>query len=200
MVPLCTIEDVLEHIKCVYQNDVTTTFVLVWANRNDPQSATMLLRNMEYYHLRSDKYIDFFFPGYIEQNSYTINSFNWEFNVSDFVESIKRIENISKWKYSGSTEFLFLEYKNRKIDFKHTISINIDQFLNDNPRLSLSNLVEDIIRVARSCNKVPEFSRQLNLMEAQRNCKNSIKQWIIKQFGGIFFGTFRLKNLKNNKK
>lgn len=191
-----TIDKIMAHIICSYPDDVTTTFVLVWANKRYPQSATALLENLEYNHLRSGKYIDFFFPGYIDKSVSSDSSFNWEFSPSDFVESIKRIESESKWRYSGNTEFLFLEYRSGKVDYRHTISINIDQMLKYNIISSVPAFVEDIIRIAVSCTEVSEFADQLNLWEAKHSVRHSIWQYIIDKFKGIHVGTFRYKNLE----
>lgn len=192
-----TIDDILLHMFINYPYDVPTTFILVWANAKYPQSASSLLENLEYNNLRSGKYIDFFFPGYTEKSVDVSTAFNWKFNPSDFVISIERIEDMSKWKYSGNTEFLFLEYCHGKIDFTHTISINIDQLLKDNIIASVPALVEDIIRIAKSCNRVSEFAHQLNFLEAKHSIKKSIKQLIIDKFKGAHVGAFCYRNLED---
>lgn len=133
-----------------------------------------------------------FFPGYDKQFD---APFDWKFNSSDFVNSIEKIENMSKWRYSGNTEFLFLEYTHGNISFEHTISLNIDQLLQNNSISSIPVLMEDIIRVSKSCTQVSEFANQLNYLEASKSVKNSIKQYIINKLNGVHTGTFCYRNL-----
>lgn len=195
-IPNYTIDKIFTQIKNIYPTDITTTFILVWANKHYPQSATALLENIEYNHLRSGQYIDFFFPGYENQFN---SSFDWTFNSSDFIKSIEKVENMSKWRYSGNTEFLFLEYTHGKISFEHTISLNIDQLLQDNIIPSVPVLMEDIIRISKSCTEVSEFANQLNYLEASKSIKKFIKQYIINKLSGVRIGTFCYRNLSKNK-
>lgn len=216
-----TINDIFSYVKATYPYDVTTTFILVWANKHYPQSATALLENFEYNHLRSGEYIDFFFPGYKNQSNSFNSSINWIFNsldfdksnekkqfypsfdlvfsISDFVNSIEEIENMSKWRYSGNTEFLFLEYAHGKISFEHTISLNIDQLLQNNTISSIPVLMEDIIKISKSCTQVSEFANKLNYLEASKSIISSIKQYIINKLNGVHTGTFCYRNLSKNK-
>ncbi|MDE6687212.1 MAG: hypothetical protein K2K17_07845 [Lachnospiraceae bacterium] len=93
-------------------------------------------------------------------------------NVLDFGKSIKELENMSKWRYSGNTEFLFLEFKNGEISFEHTLSLNIDQLLQNHTISSIPVLIEDIIKASKSCTQVSEFANQLNYLEASKVVKN----------------------------
>lgn len=195
--PFCSIEKIKLYMLKTYPYEETTPFILVWANKKHPQSATAILENLEYNHLRSGKNIDFFFPGYVSSSKQQDkSSFDWEFRTEDFVESIKTVEDISKWKYSGETEFLFLEYEKGNISFKNTISINIDRLLRNNIIESVPSFVEELIRVSEYSNKISDFSFNLNYLEAEYSAKKSIKEYLISMFNGVHTGAFCHRNLE----
>jgi len=194
-----TINHILLHMEKEYPTDVPTTFAFVWVNRDFPQALKELLNNSEYIHLRSNGYIDFFFPGYrldtdIDDKWNILNS--WEFDIGLFVEAIEYIEGISKWHYSGNSEILFLEYLHGRIQFKDSLSLNVDYLLENNVIASVSSLMEAIIKIAKSCTRVSEFSRKLNYMEIKQSSLHAIKEYISNKFKGIHIGAFRCRNLE----
>lgn len=197
-----TIDHILLHMQEKYPPDIVTTFVFVWANKDFPQSSKEILDNSEYLHLRSNGYIDFFFPGYLIKEDIDTSkdewkiSHSWEFDTEEFVRAIKYIEGISRWRYSGDTEFLFLEYSSGRIRFQNSISLNTDYLLKDNVIPSLPSLIEDIIRTAKSYNRVSDFSRELNCLEAKKSTMNAIKKYISVKLHGAYTGTYKCKNLE----
>lgn len=198
-----TIDYILRYMQDNYPSDIVTAFILVWANKNSPQSSKEILDYSEYLHLRSNGYIDFFFPGYLLRDNIDMTedgkwniSVSWEFNTTDFVKAIEYVERVSKWRYSGNTEFLFLEYSAGKIRFQNSISLNIDCLLKDNVISSLPSLVEDIIGAAKPFNRVSDFSRELNYLEAKKSTIIAIKKYISIKLKGVHTGTFRCKNLE----
>jgi len=182
-----------------YPADISTVFAFVWANKNFPQASREILDNLEYLHLRSNKYIDFFFPGYrpidITCTKFNI-SLDWEFISGDFVSAIDRIERISKWRYSGNSEILILEWSHRAIQFEHAISLDLDYLVKSEIIESPSSLLEDIIRIAKSCNRVSEFSTELNLLEAKHSVLKAITQYLSKKLQGAHAGSFKCRNLE----
>ena len=201
--PAPTIDYIVHYMQENYPPDIVTTFVLVWANKDFPQSSKEILDYLEYLHLRSNGYIDFFFPGYLLRENVDIAedrkwniSVNWEFNIADFVRAIEYVEGVSKWRYSGNTEFLFLEYSAGIIRFQNSISLNIDCLLKDSVISSLPSLVEDIIRVAKPYNRVSDFSRELNYLEVKKSTLNAVKKYISTKLKGVHTGAFRCKNLE----
>lgn len=196
-----TIEMILRHMQAKYPSDITTTFVLVWANKNFPQAAKEILDNAEYIHLRSNDYIDFFFPGYLPKINISEgeewNIFHsWEFNTEDFVRAIEYVENVSRWRYSGNSEFLFLEYSAGKIVFENSISLNIDYLLKNKMIDSLSSLMENIIRISKSYVQVSDFSRELGYLEAKESIIEAVKKYLSAKLKGVHIGTFRCRNLE----
>lgn len=199
-----TIAHILLQMEKKYPPDITTTFVFVWANSDFPQSSKVVLDYSEYLHLRSNDYIDFFFPGYLLMDDISVDekgkiskiSHSWRFSTSKFVEAVEYIESISKWRYSGNTEFLFLEFSSGRIQFQNAISLNIDCLLKDNVISSLPALLEDIIRVAKSYNQTSDFSRELNYLEAKNSTINALKRYISTKLKGAHTGSFRCKNLE----
>lgn len=182
-----------------YPSDVPTSFVLVWVNKNFPKALKEILNNSEYIHLRSNDYIDFFFPGYafeidIDTKGNILD--DWEFDTYLFVNAIEHIERISKWHYSGDSEILFLEYSHNRIQFANSLSLNVDYLLANNIITSVSSLLENIIEIAKSCTRVSEFSHKLNYLEAKQSSLSAIKKYITTKFKGVHTGAFKCKNLE----
>jgi len=204
IVALPTIEHFFKYMKEHYPYDISTVFVFVWANKKYPQSAESLLENSEYINIRSNKYIDFFYPGYDIETSANFDDENFKvltervFIMSDFIRSIETIENMSKWRYSGNAELLILEYYHGKIKFDKAISINLDKLLSDNIIFSVNSFIEDIIRIAKSCNTTSEFSHKLNYSEAKLSIQDAIKKYLSDKLNGTHIGTFLCQNLETN--
>lgn len=170
----CTLKHIFNYIGGGYPCDITKTFILVWVNKHHHKSAIALFENFDLNHSNwlfgGLERMDFYFPGF--KNPFVSFFGDKKFNVLDFVKSVKEMENMSKWRYSGNTEFLFLEYINGEISFEHTISLNIDELLQNNTISSVSVLMEDIIKISKSCTQVSEFASQLNYLEASISVKD----------------------------
>lgn len=165
----CTLKEIFSYVRWwAYSGDTTKTFILVLVNKHHPQSATALLKLFVQNNWRWGD-IDFYFPGFKNPLDFSIGL---KLNVLDFAKSIKELENMSKWRYSGNTEFLFLEFKNGEISFEHTISLNIDQLLQNHTISSIPVLIEDIIKASKSCTQVSEFANQLDYLGVSESVKD----------------------------
>lgn len=166
----CTLKKIFGWVGGAYpHNNTIKTFVLVLVNKHDPRSATALLKIFTQNNWLWGDDIDFFFPGFKNPLS---NTPDLKLNVLDFAKSVKELENMSKWRYSGNTEFLFLEFKNCEISFEHTLSLYIDQLLQNHTISSIPVLIEDIIKASKSCTQVSEFANQLGYLGVSESVKD----------------------------
>jgi len=89
--------------------------------------------SLNYYHHLSGKNINFYLPGYgaYWYGSYPdgqvvakINGVEWSYSDQMFIDFINDLETYSKWRYSGETELLMLEYKEGKLSFDDVVFVN----------------------------------------------------------------------------
>ena len=88
---------------------------LLFLKPNSQLVAEEILKNGQYFHVRSRKAIDFFLPGYgpKDPNSpekiYDIDlDYGFVFSMTAFVSCIKSIQSEASWKYSGETDLVLI--------------------------------------------------------------------------------------------
>jgi len=116
-----------------------------------------IVETLPYYHHRSGKSINFYLPGYgaywygaypDEENVTVIDGTQWSFSNQKYVEFIEALEKHSKWKYSGESELLFVEYVNGELDYSNVLRFRLDEMLRDEAIPSINVLFENIFRCA----------------------------------------------------
>ena len=144
------LEDIREH------KILTDTIGILFA-RPGSKSGKDIIETLPYYHHRSGKSINFYLPGYgaywygtypDEKNVIVIDQVQWSFSNQKYVEFIETIEKNSRWKYSGESELLILEYAEGKIDYSNVLRFHLDAMLRDNVIPSINIFFENIFRLA----------------------------------------------------
>jgi hypothetical protein len=163
-------EVIIKAMRDRYGKDTNSHVIgILIANPNKTFVKDEILNNIEYADTRSGLYIDFFFAGYSSSDTHdeqqiiikAPNGKKWYFNFKIFNDFINQLEKISKWKYSGETEFLLLEFKQNELHFDKVISIWLDKAVKEGNIYSASSLFEDIYRIARARNETNKFSDAL---------------------------------------
>lgn len=115
-----------------------------------------ILCDIEYFHHRSGKYINFYFSGYgaywneekyvDKKDICTVDNVTWSFSSKMFSNFVNELERISKWEYGGGTELLILEYVSDMLDFSRAMLVPIDEIIEEAGREKLSRIIESIFR------------------------------------------------------
>lgn len=117
-----------------------------------------ILNSLNYLHHRSGENINFFCCGYgayfppEEENLVTtIDNVKWSYSDKYFVQVIKEFEKLTKWEYSGETDFLLLDvipsYNPDTLNIKNAVVCNLEQMQKDGAFSSVRKFFEDMIRL-----------------------------------------------------
>ena len=143
MNPVANYDNLLQVLdkKCV--DGIVCILILNPANNSDSQR--QILHNFNYLHERSGKEVNFYVPGFsvFEWDSLSVD---YEFSSKDFVKFVNVLEKKSLWQYSGGTEMLFLNYRNRDLQFDEVLDLKLDRMLVDGLIFSIDEFFEEIIR------------------------------------------------------
>ena len=119
-----TYQEMLKEIKKNSEKyGITDDVVAILITRPDLATGKDILNSLEYYHFRTGHSINFYLPGYgayWTEEEYPdgkvvaeIASVKWSFSNQCFVKFIEDMEKYSKWRYSGESDLIFAEVKNR---------------------------------------------------------------------------------------
>lgn len=188
-----------------YEDGSSCVVGILFANPNKSFVKDEILVNIEYANERSGRYIDFFFAGYSKWHTHNdddttikaLRGIEWHYSTEMFNDFIEKIEQISKWKYSGETELLLIEYSNGELQFNKCISIWLDRAVKEEYIYSVSHLFEDIYRTSRKETDISSFSNKLAMKKAPLAVFDSIIRFFSKKTGGAVNASraYSVKNL-----
>ena len=137
---------------------------LLFARPDDPLARVEVVPNLDYFHYRSGKHIDFFCAGYDgytgrdEREGYRkVNielELKWGFSERMFIRFMEDIEARSPWKYSGDSDLILTNahYDATKrevhLDLNHRVQCKLKQMKDVGAITSATSFFEDIIRYA----------------------------------------------------
>lgn len=132
--------------------------------------------SLRYWHLDSDRYIDFIFPGwrkpYLHEKETNMPYVDLDsgsplvFDIELFSKMRQSIEKQSRWRYSGETDILLVNYMlnpayawgtlQRKstsyyghLDFREAITLYVEQMIKKKLTLSIDALMHEIISASK---------------------------------------------------
>lgn len=135
---------------------------ILFARASSQLTKDEILPNLKYFHLRSNKFVDFYCPGYI-QVTFPLSSEHivfeggdgkWSFCDNSFNEIRKKIESITAWHYSGGVDLIltnatYWAFNGMvQLDFGNSISMNLDELKRNGAIISIEQLFEKICRFA----------------------------------------------------
>lgn len=143
---------------------------------------TQIIPNLEYFHHRSGKNIDFYCAGYgkywegfiseiPDQQEVTHNkSINWLFSNQKFDEFRKEIEERTKWIYSGSSDLILCNtYLNDGqepiIDFSQVFLCDLEKMISNKAILSVERFFEDIFKYSENPDENNPVASFVNLKD-----------------------------------
>ena len=139
-----------------------------------PESAAGrdILDNLAYYHFRTEGTANFYLPGYgacwnrnypDEKTVTIIQGMRWSFSNEMFLQFMGDMERRSRWRYSGDTELVFIDYKDRTIEYGRVVIFYVDTMLRDRVIDSVKNLFDILFRLCRSEEKINIISKELGI-------------------------------------
>lgn len=151
----------------IQENELVEDTIGILFARPKSSAGRGIIESLPYYHHRSGYAINFYLPGYgaywhgvypDETNVVKINDIQWSFSNQKYAEFVADIEKNSQWKYSGESELMLVEYRNRMLDFSNVLRFNLDAMLRDKAIPSINVLLENLFREATKRKNVTQIS------------------------------------------
>ena len=170
MLPAIKYKDVIEALtdafKRRHDSDSPTRIRMVGLVFAPPRSRlaeNQIIPQLDDWHYRSGKHIDFFFAGYAgphpPMKGYISvqgpNQSDWLYSPEYFGSFRQKIMRRTNWEYSGEPELLLLnarysEAQGAKLDFSGVIRCRLDEMLRDGAIVSVGHFFEQIFNYAES--------------------------------------------------
>lgn len=144
-----------------------------------------ILSKINQFHHRSNHNIDFYFPGYgaywygcfgQEETVCNVDGVKWLYSDELYCKFIDDLESQSRWRYSGETELILINFKNGEFDFSEMLVFWLDKMVNDQVIYSPSNFFETVFRLFKDKKTVYNASDLLALNGVANSIFEIIKQ------------------------
>ena len=154
-------------LKNIEEHKIEQDTIGILLTRPTSKAGKDIVETLPYYHHRSGKSINFYLPGYgaywydvypDKENVTMIGDVQWSFSNQKYVEFIEALEQHSKWKYSGESELLLIEYTNGKLDYSNVLRFHLDEMLRDEAIPSINVFFENIFRYASQQKSLTQLS------------------------------------------
>lgn len=165
MIDVITYSKILKHIQ---KSELVEDTIGILVTRPDLSSGNNILASLGYFHHLTGNNINFYLPGYGAywtedkypdmDNVARVDGVDWSFSNKAFVEFVRTLEGVSKWRYSGESELLLIPYHYKKLDFSEVVIFNLDTMLNDGTISSVSNFVTELNRCVKRDNSVTSIA------------------------------------------
>ena len=139
---------------------------LLFARHNSPLAKEEILPNLEYFHHRSGKIIDFFCSGhgaYWRPDDFLDKievaegqGFKWLFSAQKFDLFRREIESETKWKYRGGVDLILINTiydpvgETAALNFQSTLSFPLDKMKRDGTIYNVETFFEEIFSFAET--------------------------------------------------
>ena len=154
-------------LKNIEEHKIEQDTIGILLTRPTSKAGKDIVETLPYYHHRSGKSINFYLHGYgaywydvypDKENVTMIGDVQWSFSNQKYVEFIEALEEHSKWKYSGESELLLIEYTNGKLDYSNVLRFHLDEMLRDEAIPSINVFFENIFRYASQQKSLTQLS------------------------------------------
>lgn len=147
-----------------------------------------IMGRIEYLNCRSDQYIQFYCAGYgaywnelyaPDMEPLNIHSNTpWAFSQRFYASFVNEVENNTRREYSGGSELILLD---ANLDFSKCLIFYLDKLLKDNLITHINELIEELIRYAKSGYKIKDIQKALLkrsiVSSAHGIAKNILPEW-----------------------
>ncbi len=166
MVTIHNYDDIVEHLERSFKygtqgNNNSRVAGLLFAR---PNSFTKeeILSDINYFHIRSGKFIDFFFIGYQPKDVdpslpivASVGGEKWCFDVVKFNQLRNDTESLTNWTYGGGVELVlfnsFLSTSNKiELDFSDAVCIDLVEAKGESLISGVGHVFEKIFKIAEN--------------------------------------------------
>ena len=184
--------DILNDIK---EREILNDTIGILFARPESDTGKNIVNSLPYYHHRSGHSINFYLPGYgaywynsypDEENVITIDRIAWSFSYEMYVKFVEDMEKVSKWKYSGESELILLDYCDKRIDYSQMLIFKLDSMLRDNAIYSADSFFEILFRNFPQCENVEGFSNKMGLSTLGQVTMSTILEKLPLSLGTLF--------------
>jgi hypothetical protein len=151
-----------------------------------------IIPNLEYFHYRSESFVDFFCVGYglgwtSDTNPdfeavATVDSAPWLFSAGKYNSLRAEMEGLSRWEYSGETDLLLLAARKNSIetaylDFSTAIACNLEAMQKDGAFSSVGAFFEQVFRFGQTfegSDPIATFSDRMGLKRGKNFLEDGI--------------------------
>lgn len=185
-------KDILADIK---ENDLLNDTIGILLARPKSDAGRSIVDSLPYYHHRSSKNINFYLPGYgaywhnayaDEKHIVSIEGIKWSFSYSMYAKFIEDLEKESKWKYSGESELILLDYHNKRLDYSKILVFHLDAMLQDKTISSVGSFFEKLFRFFAQNSTVEQFSNRMGSVTLGQATLSTILEKLPLNLGTLF--------------
>lgn len=186
MWPLGDYNRLVHEIKRRENSDIPVTFGLLIADYDQQQCREYILNYIERFNYRSDRYINFYLPGYLEESFYddskilVVGDKRHHFNRQIYLDFLIKLETDFSIEYPYTPVLVLMEYSNGNFKFTKRIVIQLD---NSGSQIKQTGeLFEQIFSIARNEVAISDFSNKLKRGEINRRVFETIVGCIDNKF------------------
>ena len=161
----------------VAQFPVCLCFVRGDRGGSSSELAKQVKASIKYWDKDSEKYIDIIFPGWFFSKGKPV------FILDVFLHEKNEIESMSKYRYSGETDLLLLNYRFNitrgmgDFSFEHTIVLLVEQMIQSGRINSIDGLIQELINHAKDIWKVTDKSKIWEISDKIGIRRGSVAFW-----------------------
>lgn len=197
MLEALTYQDMINDIqRNSSQEGVWNDTIGILITRPSLPTGESILNNLEYFHFRTGKTMNFYLPGYgayWTKEDYpdgevvtTINGVNWSFSNKRFAEFLADLERYSTWNYSGESELLLVELKNGILCYEKTMQFYLDHMMRDGVIFSIPQFFEMLFRICKEGDSAMQISNKLKRNQAKHIGMEKILEKLPLSMGEIY--------------
>lgn len=165
MWPLGQYERMVHEIKRRENNDIPVTFGLLVADFHQHRCKEYILNYIDTFNYKSDIYINFYLPGYLEEDSYnqnekiTINKKSYYFNREIYLDFLRNLESDFGIDFPYNPVLILMEYDRGNFIKTKRIIIELDS--NGSDIKQAGKMFEEIFKIAKEFVSIEDFSKSL---------------------------------------
>jgi hypothetical protein len=165
MWPLGQYERLVHEIKRRENNDIPVTFGLLVADFHQQKCKEYILNYIGRFDYKSDQYINFYLPGYLEEDYFnknekiTIKQKDFYFNREIYLNFIDKLEMDFGIDFPYNPVLILMEYDSGNFNMTKRIVIELDS--NGSDIKQVGEMFERIFKIAKEIVSINDFSKSL---------------------------------------
>lgn len=201
MWPLGEYDRLVHEIKRREDPDIPITFGLLVADYRQQLCREYILNYIDRFNYRSDRYINFYLPGYFEEDLYSstqiikIAGKQYYFNDEKYMEFLGKLEIDFEIGYIYNPTLILMEYDRGNFNQTKRILIELDH--NGADIKKTGELFENIFELAKHHVNINEFSNEMMKKEFKRGLFDRVLKVVDNKLVTEIYDTYgRVKKFK----